>query len=93
MEITKRKFHSKFKRDDGLYADNDVKNTLPSHLEVFILSNSKINMKNFIREGNDFYKNSISYEDRDSLYIENKYWDVLDKAGLVVGNLCHCRNE
>ena len=36
----------KMKKDDGLDGDNDVKNTLPSHLEAFILSNSKRNMKN-----------------------------------------------
>ena len=31
----------KLKKDDGLEEDNDVKNTLPSHLGAFILSNSK----------------------------------------------------
>ena len=31
----------KLKKDDGLDGDNDVKNTLPSHLGAFILSNSK----------------------------------------------------
>ena len=45
----------KFKKDDGLDGDNDVKNTLPSHLGAFILSNSKLNMNNFIREINGFY--------------------------------------
>ena len=31
-------FIVKFKKDDGLDGDNDVKNTLPSHLGAFILS-------------------------------------------------------
>ena len=29
----------------------------------------------------------------DSLYIERKYWDVLDKAKLDGGNLCQCEND
>ena len=60
----------KLKKDDGLEGDNDVKNTLPSHLGAFILSNSKRIMNNFIREINGFYNNSIYYTDTDSLYIE-----------------------
>ena len=43
-------------------------------------------MNNFIREINGFYNNSIYYGDNDSLYIEKKYWDVLDKAKLVGTN-------
>ena len=46
----------KLKKDDGLESDNDVKNTLPSHLGAFILSNSKRIMNNFIREINGFFK-------------------------------------
>ena len=66
---------------------------LPSHLGAFILSNSKRIMNNFIREINRFYNNSIYYTDTDSLYIEKKYWDVLDKAKLVGKNLCQGRND
>ena len=83
----------KFKKDDGLEEDNDVKNTLPSHLGDFILSNSKRNMNNFIREINGFHNNSIYYGDTDSFYIEKKYWDVLDKAKLVGKNLCQGKNN
>ena len=83
----------KFKKDDGLEGDNDVKNTLPSHLGAFILSNSKRIMNNFIREINGFYNNSIYYGDTDSLYIERKHWDVLDKAKLVGKNLCQGKND
>ena len=63
----------KFKKDDGLEADNDVKNTKPSHLGAFILSNSKRIMNNFIREINGYYNNSIYYGDTDSVCIEKKY--------------------
>ena len=83
----------KLKKDDGLEGDNDVKNTLPSHLGAFILSNSKRIMNNFIREINGFYNNSIYYGDTDSLYIEKKYWDVLDKVYLVGKNLCQGKND
>ena len=82
----------KIKKDDGSEGDNDVKNTLPSHLGAFILSNSKRIMNDFIREINGFYNNSIYYGDTDSLYIEKKYWDVLDKANLVGKNLCQGKN-
>ena len=53
------KYTVKLKKDDGLEGDNDVKNILPSHLGAFMLSNSKRNMNNFIREINGFYNNSI----------------------------------
>ena len=81
------------KKDDGLEGDNDVKNTLPSHLGAFILSISERIMNNFIREINGFYNNSIYYGDTNSLYTEKKYWDVLDKANLVGKNLCQGKND
>ena len=70
-----------------------MKNTLPNHLGAFILSNTKRIMNNFIREINGFYINSIYYGDTDSLYIEKKFWDVLDKANLVGKNLCQGKND
>ena len=83
----------KMKGDDGLDDDCDVKNTLPAVLGAFILSNSKRIMNNFIREINGFYNNSIYYTDCDSLYIEKKYWGVLDKANLVGKKLCQGKND
>ena len=50
-------------------------------------------MIEFIREVNGFYNNSTYYGDTDSLYIEKKYWDVLDKANLVGKDLCQSKNE
>ena len=50
-------------------------------------------MNNFIREINGFYNNSLYYTDTDSLYIEKKYWDALDKANLVDRNLCQGKND
>ena len=83
----------KMKKDDGLDDDCDIKNTLPAVLGAFILSISKGIMNNFIREINGFYNNSIYYGDTDSLYIEKKYWDVLDKANLVGEELCQGKND
>ena len=83
----------KMKKDDGLDDDCDIKNTLPAVLGAFILSNSKRIMNNFIREINGFYHNSIYYGDKDSLTIEKKYWDVLDKANLVGEGLCQGKND
>ena len=83
----------KMKKDDGLDDGCDIKNTLPSVLGAFILSNSKRIMDNFIREINGFYNNSIYYGDTDSLYVEKKYWDVLDKANLVGEGICQGKND
>ena len=83
----------KMKRDDGLDDDYDIKKTLPAVLGAFILSNSKRIMNNFIREINGFYNNNIYYTYCDSLYIEKKYWDVLDKANLVGEELCQGKND
>ena len=83
----------KMKKDDGLDDDCDIKNTLPAVLGAFILANSRRIMNNFIREINGFYENNIYYTDTDSLYIEKKYWDVLDKAKLVGDDLCQGKND
>ena len=83
----------KMKKDDGLDDDCDIKNTLPAVLGAFILSNSKRIMNNFIREINGFYNYNIFYTDCDSLYIEKKICDVLDKANLVGEELCQGKND
>ena len=91
--LPKGNYIVKMKKDDGLDDDCDIKNTLPAVLGAFILSNSKRIMNNFIREINGFYENNVYYTDTDSLYIEKKYWDVLDKANLVGDNLCQDKND
>ena len=42
------------KKVDGLHGYNDMKNTLPSHLGAFILSNSKRILKNLSEKSTDF---------------------------------------
>ena len=59
MEITKWKLYNEIEKDDGLNDNNDVKNTLPSHLGAFILGNSKRIMNNYSEEINGF--NNIVY--------------------------------
>ena len=44
-------------------------------------------MNNFIHTFNGFYTNDGNYTDTDSLYIENKHWDKLNRAELVGKNL------
>ena len=83
----------KMKKDDGLDDDCDFKNNLPAVLGAFILANSRRIMNKFIGEINGFYENNIYYTDTDSLYIEKKYWDVLDKANLVGDELCQGKND
>ena len=83
----------KMKKDDGFDNDCDIKNILPAVLRAFILSNSKRIVNNFIREIKGFHNNSIYYGDTESLYIEKKYWDVLDKANLVGEQLCQSKHD
>ena len=83
----------KIKNGDGLDDNNNVENTLPSDLGAFTSSNSKRFMNKFIEEINGFYNNIIYYGDTEILYLEKKYWDVLDKANLVGINLCQGKND
>ena len=50
-------------------------------------------MNNFIQAIDGFYTNNVYYTDTDSLYIENKQWDKLNKAWLVVKNLLQGKND
>ena len=80
--------------DAGL--ENEVKklNTLPLHLGAFVLSNSKRIMNNFIHAIDGFYtKKDVYYTDTDSLYIENNYWNELEKAELVGKGLLERKND
>ena len=83
----------KTKDDEGLEDEVKKANTLPLHLAVFIQSNSKRIMNNFIHAVVGFYTNDVYYPDTDSLYIENKHWDKLHKAGLVEKNLLQGKND
>ena len=80
--------------DDGGLEDEIKKiNTMPLHLGAFVLSNSKRVMNNFIHAINGFYTNNVYYTDTDSLYIEKKHWDKLEKAGLVGKELLQGKND
>ena len=83
----------KMKDEGGLEDEVEKANILPLQLAVFILSNSKRNMNNFIHTIDGFYTNDVYYTDCDSLYIENKQWDKLDKAGLVGKELLQGKND
>ena len=80
----------KLKDDEGL---EDEVTTLPLQLAAFILSNSKRIMTKFMRAINGFYTNDVYYTDTDSLYIENKHWEKLDKAGLVGKSFLQGKND
>ena len=79
--------------DAGLEDEVKKLKTLSLHLGAFVLSNSKRIMNNFIHAINGFYTNDVYYTDTDSLYIENKHWDKLDKASLVGKNLLQGKND
>ena len=79
--------------DPGLEDEVKKLNTMPLHLGAFVLSNGKRIMNNFIHAINGFYTNDVYYTDTDSLYIENKHWDKLDKAGLVGKGLLQGKND
>ena len=83
----------KLKDDEGLEDEVKKVNTLPLQLAVFILANSKRILNNFIHAIGGFYTNDVYYTDTESLYIENKHWDKLEKAGLVGENLLQGKND
>ena len=69
--------------DAGLEDEVKKLNTMPLHLGAFVISNSERFMNNLKHAIDGFYTNDVYYTDTDSLYIENKHWDKLDKTGLV----------
>ena len=79
--------------DPGLEDEIKKINTMPLHVGAFVLSNSKRIMNNFIHAIDGFYTNDVYYTDTDSLYIENKHWDKLDKTGLVGKGLLQGKND
>ena len=83
----------KMKDDEGFQDEDKKVNTLPLEIAVFILSNSKRIMKKIIHAIDGFYTNDVYYTDTDSLYIENKHWEKLDKAGLVGKNVLEGKND
>ena len=60
----------KLKDEEGLIDEVKKVNPLPLQLAVFILSNSKRIMNNFIHAIDGFYTNDVYYTDTDSLNIE-----------------------
>ena len=79
--------------DAGLGDEVKKLNAMPLHVGAFVLSNSKRIMNNYIHAINGFYTNDVYYSDTDSLYIEIKHWDQLDKTGLVGKNLLQERKD
>ena len=80
-------------KDDFRLKDEGKKiNTIPFQLGAFLLSNSKQIMNTFIDAIDDFYTNGLYYEYTDGMYVENKHWEKLDKAGLVGKNLIQVKN-
>ena len=83
----------KMRDDEGLEDEVKKVNTMPLHLGAFVLSNIKRIMNNFIHAINGFFSNDVYYTVTDSLYIENKQWNKLDKAGLVGKNRIQVKND
>ena len=79
--------------DKGLEVEVEKISNMPLHLGVFVLSNSKKIMNNFKNATDGFNTNDLYYSDTYSLYIENKHWDKLDKAGLVGEILLQGKND
>ena len=50
-------------------------------------------MKQFVRDKESFYNNNVSYTDTLSLYNNEKFWNVLNKAKLVRSGLYQGKND
>ena len=83
----------KMKNDEGSQDEVKKVNPMPLHLRTFVLGNSKRIMNNFIHAIDGFYTSDVYYTECDSLYIENKHCQKLDKAGLVGKNRLPGKNE
>ena len=83
----------KIKDDEGIEDEVRKVNTLLLQIAIFILSNSKRIMNNFIHAIDGFYSNDVYYTDTDSLYNENKHWDKLLGKNLVGKNLLQGKND
>ena len=92
-KISNNNYIVKMIDDPGLEDEVKKLNTMPLHLGAFVLSNSKRIMNNFMHAIDGFYTNDVFYTDTDSLYIENKHWDKLDRAGLVGKGLLQGKND
>ena len=79
--------------DEGVDGEIDHKNTMPSQLGAFILSNSKRIMNSFVEVIDGFKTNNVFYQDTDSLYIEKKHWNILNSVGYVGSNLLQAKND
>ena len=79
--------------DEGLEDEVKKLNTTSLHLGAFVLSTSKRKKNKSINALDGFYTNDFYYTDTDSLHIENKYWDKLQKAGLVGKGLLQGKND
>ena len=71
----------KMKDEAGLEDEVEKVNTLPLHLAAFVLSNSERSINKFIQAIDRFYTNDLYCEGTDGMYIGNKHWYKLDKAG------------
>ena len=79
--------------DKGLEYEVKKLITKPLHLGAFVLSNSKRIVNNFIHPIIGLFTNNVYFTDTDSLFIENKNWDKLDKAGLPGKGLIQGKND
>ena len=79
--------------DGGLEDEMKNLNTVHLHLGAFVLSNKKRNMNNSVQVIIGFDTNDFYYTDTNSLYIQKKHWDKLNKAGLVGKNLLQGKND
>ena len=79
--------------DEGVDGEIDNKNTMPSQLGAFILSNSKRITNNFVEVIDGCKSNNVFYQDTDSLYIEKKHWNILNSVGYVGSNLLQAKND
>ena len=66
---------------------------MPLHLGVFVISNTKRSLNNFIHAIDRFYTKVVFYTDTNSLYNENKLWEKIEKTGLVGQNRLHRKND
>lgn len=61
--------------------NEEIKHQAPTFIGLYILQQSRRIMNNFIHAIDGFRNNRVYYTDTDSLYIEQKYINMLKEAG------------
>ena len=84
---------------NSLYGENirkDIEESFSCESEYWMMSEYDERVKDYWKISHSnygFYTNDVYYTDTDSLNIENKHWEKLNKVGLIGKKLLQGKND